>query len=265
MTAEAFLSPLYYFFINALATVLHADEKNILVINVEDDTDVKAQVLNVSVTVHSGMADGNDIYLTPQYLQEQIYLQRTLLGNLSALQVLPFDDNLCVMEPCINFEVCMTRLLSGSAAPFIKSSSMLFRPIHSNSGYQCRCPKGFTGMTVDLLCDVAVNFCYSTPCQQNGTCIPKEGGYVCLCPQGFTGKNCEIDLYQNFGSKCPQNICKSPSVCEPLEVGGFYCKGCPSTDYHNKFCELTTRRFFKGSYLTFPAIKQRNHFKIQMK
>ncbi|CAI9730365.1 cadherin EGF LAG seven-pass G-type receptor 2 isoform X1 [Octopus vulgaris] len=264
MTSEAFLSPLYNFFINALATVLHTDEKNILVINVQDDTDVAAQILNVSVTVHSGMADGNDIYLTPQYLQEQIYLQRALLGNLSALQVMPFDDNLCVMEPCINFEVCMTRLLSGSAAPFIKSDSMLFRPIHSNNGYQCRCPKGFTGMTVDLLCDVEVNFCYSTPCQQNGTCIPKEGGYVCLCPEGYTGKNCEMDLFQNFGKNCPKDICKPPSVCEPLEVGGFYCKGCSGMDYHNKFCELTTRRFFKGSYLTFPSIKQRNHFKVQL-
>lgn len=74
-----------------------------------------------------------------------------------------------------------------------------------------------------------------------------------------------MDLFQNFGKNCPKNICKPPSVCEPLEVGGFYCKGCSGMDYHNKFCELTTRRFFKGSYLTFPSIKQRNHFKVQLK
>lgn len=265
MTSEAFLSPLFRFFINALATILHTDEKNIFVINVQDDTDVPAQILNVSVTVHSGISNGKDIFLTPQYLREQIYLQRAMLANLSTLQVLPFDDNLCVMEPCVNFEVCMTRLRFGSAAPFIKSRSMLFRPIHPINSYQCLCPPGFTGMTLDLLCDAEVNLCYSSPCHTNSTCVQQEGGYVCLCPQGFTGKHCEVDMSTIYEDKmCPHKLCRPPSVCEPISTGGFYCKGCPSTDHHNRFCELTTRQFFKGSYLTFPSLKRRHRFVISL-
>ena len=50
----------------------------------------------------------------------------------------------------------------------------------------------FAGMTLDLLCDVEVNLCYSSPCHMNSTCVQQEGGYVCLCPEGFTGKKKKV-------------------------------------------------------------------------
>lgn len=87
MTQTAFLSPLFNFFVEALASIFQTEERNIFVINIQDDTDVSTQVLNVSVSVRKSTDHGKDIFHSPQYLQEQIYLQRILLASLSTLQV----------------------------------------------------------------------------------------------------------------------------------------------------------------------------------
>lgn len=83
MTQAAFLSPLYDFFVDALATIMQRDKSDIFVINIENDTETQQQILNVSVAVT--MATGN--YYSSDHLQEYIYLQRSLLANLSTLQV----------------------------------------------------------------------------------------------------------------------------------------------------------------------------------
>ncbi|XP_064606055.1 LOW QUALITY PROTEIN: cadherin EGF LAG seven-pass G-type receptor 2-like [Liolophura sinensis] len=267
MTQPAFLSPLFKFFVDALANIFQTEERNIFVINIQDDTDVSTQVLNVSVSVRKSTDHGRDVFHSPQYLQEQIYLQRILLASLSTLQVLPFDDNMCVKELCAFFDYCQSALVFGQASPFISSTTMLFRPIHPSNWYQCHCPVGFTGMKKIFLCDVEVNLCYSSPCGGNGTCVQKEGGYTCLCQPGFTGKNCEIDMktkkYDRV--KCPSNVCMPPSYCEPLIKGGFRCEKCPESEFFNEFCQLTARSFPRGSYLTFPSLKSRHRFTIELK
>ncbi|XP_033746006.1 LOW QUALITY PROTEIN: cadherin EGF LAG seven-pass G-type receptor 2-like [Pecten maximus] len=262
MTQTAFLSPLYKFFVDALATIMLTEEKHVFVLNIQNDTDVSTQILNVSVSVRK--PDGT--FHSAEYLKEQIYLQRILLANLSTLQVLPFDDNLCVIEPCPNFEICLSHVSFDQAAPFITSDMMLFRPIRPYNGNTCKCPTGFTGMTKDFLCDSEVNLCYSSPCVNGGTCVRREGGYTCQCGENFTGRNCDINMTTKYdGASCPHDLCQPPSTCVPLIKGGFRCEGCPSEPHFNRFCQLTTRRFPKGSFLTFPALKRRNRFTIQLK
>ena len=91
MTSSAFLSPLFVFFVDALATIIHTDKDNIFVINVKNDTDVQAEILNVTVAVREKSVrigrEVVDMFYAAEYLQEQIYLQRMLLANLSMLQV----------------------------------------------------------------------------------------------------------------------------------------------------------------------------------
>ncbi|XP_021344023.1 cadherin EGF LAG seven-pass G-type receptor 2-like isoform X2 [Mizuhopecten yessoensis] len=262
MTQTAFLSPLYKFFVDALATIMLTEEKHVFVLNIQNDTDVNTQILNISVSVRK--PDG--MFHPAEYLKEQIYLQRILLANLSTLQVLPFDDNLCVIEPCPNFEICLSHVSFDEAAPFITSDMMLFRPIRPYNGNTCKCPKGFTGMRNDFLCDTEVNLCYSNPCLNGGTCVRREGGYSCRCGDSFTGTNCNINMTKKYdAATCPQDLCQPPSTCVPLIKGGFRCEGCPSEPHFNSFCQLTTRRFPKGSFLTFPSLKQRNRFTIQLK
>lgn len=102
----------------------------------------------------------------------------------SSLQVLPFDDNICLREPCENYMKCVSVLKFDSSPPFIASNTVLFRPIHPINGLRCRCPLGFTGD----YCETEVDLCYSGPCKNNGRCRSREGGYTCECLDDFTGR-----------------------------------------------------------------------------
>ncbi|XP_035217412.1 protocadherin-like wing polarity protein stan, partial [Stegodyphus dumicola] len=186
MTQTAFLSPLFDYFLEGLAAIVPCPKENIFIFNVQDDTDVEAKILNVSFSVRRPDSRDPDEYYSPHYLQERVYLNRAILARLANVQVLPFDDNLCVREPCVNFEECLSVLKFGNASGFISSNTLLFRPIYPVNTFACRCPRGFTGMKHKYECDTEVNLCYSSPCGANGTCIRKEGGYTCICREGFT-------------------------------------------------------------------------------
>ncbi|XP_053377924.1 cadherin EGF LAG seven-pass G-type receptor 1-like isoform X2 [Mercenaria mercenaria] len=271
MTSDTFLSPLFTFFVDALATIINVSKENIFVINVRNDTDVKAQILNVTVSIRekSVRVDRQmvDVFYSAEFLKEQIYLQRTLLANLSTVQILPFDDNLCLTEVCSGFEKCLSRLRFGEAAPFISSDTMLFRPIYPDNGYKCECPHGFTNNNSFSYCNVEINLCYSNPCNSSrGLCHSTEEGYTCDCKPGFTGTSCEIDLAAQYDTvSCPTNACQPPSVCVPLINGGFRCDHCPDNIDYNEYCQQTARSFPKGSFLMYPTIKSRYRFSIQLK
>lgn len=91
MTSDAFLSPLFGFFVDALVIIINVSKENIFIINVRNDTDVTAQILNVTVSIREkSVRVGRqmvDVFYSAEYLKEQIYLQRTLLANYSNLQV----------------------------------------------------------------------------------------------------------------------------------------------------------------------------------
>ena len=38
---------------------------------------------------------------------------------------------------------------------------------------------------------VEIDYCYDSPCVNNGTCYNDLDNYTCVCPMGFTGQNCE--------------------------------------------------------------------------
>lgn len=39
---------------------------------------------------------------------------------------------------------------------------------------------------------IAINFCASSPCKNNGTCHNDANDFRCTCPAGWAGKTCEI-------------------------------------------------------------------------
>ncbi|GLV44458.1 starry night [Carabus blaptoides fortunei] len=264
MTKEAFLSPLLGFFIDGLAAIIPCPKENIFLFSIQDDTDVNSKILNVSFSARRPDV-AREEYYSPQFLQERVYLNRAILARLATVQVLPFDDNLCVREPCLNYEECLTVLKFGNASEFIHSDTVLFRPIYPVTTFACRCPDGFTGSKEHYLCDTEVNLCYSNPCKNNGTCYRNEGGYSCGCLHGFTGLNCEIILHQD---PCKRDICRSGSTCTPLAKGGFICEDCSPNggyEHYTSLCELKSRSFSKSSFLTFPSLRQRHRLHISLK
>ncbi|CAH1394993.1 unnamed protein product [Nezara viridula] len=213
MTEQAFLSPLYTYFVEAIAAIVPCPKHNVYIFSI---------------------------------------------------QVLEFDDNLCVREPCINFEECLTVLKFGNASGFLTSSSMLFRPIYPVTTFACRCPAGFIGRKEHYLCDTEVNLCYSSPCKNGGECVQAEGGYTCICSAGFTGETCETDVSASCGEACPEG-----STCTPLESGGYTCESCQvsgaSFQHYDRFCQLRARSFSSTSYLTFTPLRQRYRMHIKLK
>lgn len=181
MWQERFLSPLLATFLEGVATVLATPKEDVFIFNIQNDTDVGGTVLNVSF---SALAPRGGRYFSSEELQEQLYMKRMALTGASMLEVLPFDDNVCLREPCQNYMKCISVLKFDSSAPFIASPSTLFRPIHPIAGLRCRCPQGFTGD----YCETEINLCYSNPCLHGGTCTRREGGYTCVCRQHFSGE-----------------------------------------------------------------------------
>ncbi|XP_073475805.1 cadherin EGF LAG seven-pass G-type receptor 1 isoform X2 [Aquarana catesbeiana] len=255
MSQEKFLSPLLSLFVEGVATVLSTAKEGIFVFNIQNDTDVSSNILNVTF---SALLPGGvrNKFFHSEDLQEQIYLNRTLLTMISTQRVLPFDDNICLREPCENYMKCVSVLKFDSSAPFISSNTVLFRPIHPINGLRCRCPPGFTGD----YCETEIDLCYSNPCGKNGLCRSREGGYSCECNEEYTGEHCDVS---SRSGRCVPGICKNGGTCINLLIGGFKCK-CPPGEFEKPYCEMTTRSFPPQSFVTFKGLRQRFHFTVSL-
>uniref|UniRef100_A0A7N6B4V0 Cadherin EGF LAG seven-pass G-type receptor 1a n=1 Tax=Anabas testudineus TaxID=64144 RepID=A0A7N6B4V0_ANATE len=255
MSQERFLSPLLSLFLDGVAAVLSTKREAVFVFNIQNDTDVQGSILNVTFSaLQPGGAPGKGTYFPSEELQEQIYLNRTLLRLISSQEVLPFDDNICLREPCENYMKCVSVLKFDSSPPFIASDTVLFRPIHPINGLRCRCPVGFTGD----YCETEIDLCYSGPCKNNGKCRSREGGYTCECQEEFTGEHCELNVSSD---RCVPGVCKNGGKCVNRLAGGFMCQ-CPQGEYETPYCEMTTRSFPGQSFITFRGLRQRFHFTV---
>ncbi|XP_067684044.1 fibropellin-1-like [Haliotis asinina] len=78
------------------------------------------------------------------------------------------------------------------------------------------CTPGWYGVN----CEVNVDDCVSSPCQNGATCIDKHRGYICACPYGFTGERCETRI-----NPCLSNPCSNGGLCE--DTGRGYRCDCP--------------------------------------
>ncbi|XP_035705378.1 protocadherin-like wing polarity protein stan isoform X3 [Folsomia candida] len=263
MTTEAFLSPLFNHFLQAVAVILNVPKENIVIFSVQEEIEGTRGTLNVSLSARRpSSSTSSEEYFSPDYIKERVFLNRLTLSKLAiGVDVLPFSDDLCLQEPCLNFEECLVVLKFRNVSNFVATESMLFRSVHPWQTFSCRCGVGFTGLREHYLCDAEINLCFSSPCTNGGTCYQREGGYSCVCPPGTTGKQCQIQLELDT---CQPNICSSGSSCTPRLRGGFLCQNCTRGEYVNSLCELTARSFSRGSFLIFPGLKDRVRLHLEI-
>jgi cadherin EGF LAG seven-pass G-type receptor 1 len=154
-------------------------------------TNTSLYYVNVSF---SARADGNDVeaYLSRQYIEERIFLNRLILSQNLDAQVAPFQDDICVHEPCLNYQECqVTYKFDKAPRTFYTNRNMIFRPIKTSQSYTCLCPATFTGMKNKLECNLQINQCFTNPCLNGGQCHRHELGYTCECRGEFFGPRCE--------------------------------------------------------------------------
>ncbi|XP_042348498.1 cadherin EGF LAG seven-pass G-type receptor 3 [Plectropomus leopardus] len=253
MSQEHFLSPLLSNFLEGVSAVLSVPVEDVFIFNIQPDLDAApGGILNVSFSA----ALPGGLFFPSETLEEQLYLNRPRLTSLTQMEVLPFDDNVCLREPCQNYMKCISVLRFNSSAPFISSPSILFRPIHPIAGLRCRCPVGFTGD----YCETEINLCYSNPCQNGGVCARREGGYTCICREDYTGDRCEFDRRQG---RCVPGVCRNGGTCRELSGGGFRCE-CPAGGYERPYCTVTARSFPPKSFAMFRGLRQRFHLSISL-
>ena len=62
--------------------------------------------------------------------------------------------------------------------------------------FRCDCSKEFTGPR----CEVNINECESSPCQNQGTCLDERGAFRCVCMPGKI-KSFSLFLGRKVGDK----------------------------------------------------------------
>ncbi|XP_034514164.1 cadherin EGF LAG seven-pass G-type receptor 3 isoform X5 [Ailuropoda melanoleuca] len=260
MWQERFLSPLLGHFLEGVAAVLATPAEDVFIFNIQNDTDVGGTVLNVSFSALAPRGAGAGAagpWFSSEELQEQLYVRRAALAARSLLEVLPFDDNVCLREPCENYMKCVSVLRFDSSAPFLASASTLFRPIQPIAGLRCRCPPGFTGD----FCETELDLCYSNPCRNGGACARREGGYTCVCRPRFTGEDCELDTE---AGRCVPGVCRNGGTCADGPDGGFRCQ-CPAGGaFEGPRCEVAARSFPPSSFVMFRGLRQRFHLTLSL-
>ena len=83
--------------------------------------------------------------------------------------------------------------------------------------FTCICDIGFSGP----LCEVDINECLNSPCENGGTCSDGVGQFTCACLPSFTGVRCETEI--DF---CVSSPCFNGGTCTNSN-GGFVCQ-CPT-------------------------------------
>lgn len=88
MSQERFLSPLLRLFLEGVAAVLSTRREAVFLFNIQNDTDVQGSILNVTFSaMQPGGSQGKGKFFPSEELQEQIYLNRTLLRLISSQEV----------------------------------------------------------------------------------------------------------------------------------------------------------------------------------
>lgn len=210
------------------------------------DAQQSADNIEIILAVRKNDAD----YFSTSELSALVYLnQRSISPRIAELS----DSETCSREPCQAFNICVPGVAFAKKAEFVKSRDVIFRRLVMQKRTRCVCPSGYGA---GQLCQSPVNSCWSSPCQNGGTCTPMETGYVCQCPADTRGKHCELVEGKGRCDDGPLTCGGGAKSCQNLLKGGYECKCHPGVE--NKFCDADTRSFNgKNSFIMLPGMASR--------
>ena len=120
------------------------------------------------------------------------------IAGLIALVTLLSGKDACSSNPCLNVGTC-------TAINTVEADL-----------YECACLPGYQGDN----CEVNVDECQSSPCNNGATCMDGIASYTCTCTPGWVGDNCNFDV-----NECSSAPCQNGGACTD-GVDSYQCT-CP--------------------------------------
>uniref|UniRef100_A0A671QZ44 Neurogenic locus notch homolog protein 3-like n=1 Tax=Sinocyclocheilus anshuiensis TaxID=1608454 RepID=A0A671QZ44_9TELE len=106
------------------------------------------------------------------------------------------DINECLSMPCQNDATCLDRIGEFTCICMPGMSKLNFPSITRSTIW-------FTG----TMCQIDIDECASTPCQNGAKCIDRPNGYECRCAEGFEGRLCESNIDNCKPDPCHHGTC----------------------------------------------------------
>eukprot|EP00118_Oscarella_pearsei_P004025 m.16707 g.16707 ORF g.16707 m.16707 type:complete len:3154 (+) comp27089_c0_seq1:214-9675(+) len=195
-------------------------------------------------------ADGSGGFISRNDVVLQMDLNSSPIEKESGLLFDEVNVDLCLREPCKNFQACTNQLAVQTETNAIFKDDVLFLSLQRRISYTCTCPSGFVHSWNPNSCLEQINSCLSEPCLFGGTCVNILDGFECKCRHGTIGNRCEIPCPSLSCALCEPNPCLNGGVCSVDSNGMAFSCRCPS-GFDGPLCEQTIAHFDYGSLLAF--------------
>lgn len=201
----------------------------ISIISVQQGIYDPAKTVDITISVQ----DSSGQYENPVLLTQQLFAARNQF-QFGSVHLFSLATDPCITEPCMNRGLCRVITEIGQSTNRLASKrTILFSP-RVNLTYRCVCRVGSAGD----LCQTNYDDCFSSPCENGGTCVDGLQNYICQCPLSATGRNCDID-----SNECDSNPCQNGASCRNGVVAPI-CDCSPG--YYGELCQYL---YFRTSKL----------------
>uniref|UniRef100_A0A3B4AI51 Uncharacterized protein n=1 Tax=Periophthalmus magnuspinnatus TaxID=409849 RepID=A0A3B4AI51_9GOBI len=196
---ENFLANNYLKFVKALDSLFNLQASKTHVFGIKE--------IGSEVLLLAAIKNYNGQYLSREVARGVSSDHKKLLESQSNVTFSHITSDPCLTIPCRNGATCNQNLLISQDVAVLQSPAVIFVSPPKEI-FNCTCPVGFTGE----VCEVDIDECEQSPCENGGTCLNSPGGFHCECKAGFSGTVCSIDI-----EKCLKMNCQNNGTCVNID------------------------------------------------